>query len=282
MSATSDAFLAEHPELLSEDLTSPAAYRRASWFMAPWAAYFRFRLEGWEHLPPGPCIVAANHSLLSPFVLPLLARAWHQHQGDRPVRGMMHRVAYQFPFRQLGALQALGGLYAHPEVGRAALARGCALLVFPGGEHDAFRPFSERYRAHFAGRTGFARLAREAGVPVVPLAICGSQAGYFALPGSETVGRWLRVQRWTGLKRFPLTVGIVGLAAMAVTPGLQLALGPAAALAAMPLPTRIEARFLPTTTRLDSDTDGVFAERVRQELEGGLQAMSRSRRTFLG
>lgn len=279
---TADAFLRKHPELLEVDETSAIALERNRWLTNPLAAYFRFSMSGWENLPAGPSLVVANHSCGSPFVLPLLARAWHQNRPGRPARGLMHRVAWQWPFRQLGFLQRLGGIYAHPLVAERALQQGKTLLVFPGGDVEAMRPFHDRYRVEFAGRSGFVRLARAAGVPMVPLAICGSHAAFIMLPGSRQVAQLLALKRWTGLVRFPLTLGEVLLAAVLAVPALR-GLWPLAALAAVtPLPTRIEGRFLPAIEVSKDESDQEASARVQRCIEAELTRMAAGRATFLG
>ena len=278
-----DAFLERHPDLLDLDLTSEGTLRRVSTLATPLAWYFRFSVHDWEQVPSEPCIIVANHSIGSPFVLPLLARAWTGHFGvKRPVRGMMHRVAWQWPFRQLGLLQRMGGIYAHPTVAKRALAAGKSLLVFPGGDLDAMRPFGERYRVDFAGRSGFARLARETGAKVVPLVICGSHATYIALPGARRLARLIALERWTGLKGFPLTLGAAALVATLATPALWSMAPLVATLAATPLPTRIEARFLSPMSVDANETDADAAERVRGSMEQALFVLAAKRSTFLG
>jgi len=278
---TANDFLEKHPELLDADLTSERALRWTSRLAAPLAAYFRFTLSGAESVPGEPCVIVANHSIGSPFVLLLLARAWTKQFGTRPVRGLMHRVAWQPPFRQLGLLQKLGGVYAHPLVAERSLRSGKSLLVFPGGDVEAMRPFRDRYRVDFAGRTGFVRLARVAGAKIVPLVICGSHATYFSLPGAERIAKLVALDRWTGLKRFPLTLGgVVATATLAVPPLWPYA-PVATAFAAVPMPTRIEARFLPPLVVERDEPDAAAAERVRLTLEEELARMGRERATFL-
>ena len=249
---------------------------------SPLAAYFRFKLEGWENVPTAPCLFIGNHSIGSPFVLPLLARAWHQDGGDRTVRGMMHRLAYKTPFRQWGALQRLGGIYAHPQVARDAIKRGHSLLIFPGGDVDAMRPFGRRYQPDFDGRCGFIRLAREEKLKLVPLAICGSHAAYFSLPGAQSLARLLRLQQWAGLKRFPLTLGTLGLGATLALPPLWPLLPFLGLAAALPLPTRISARFLPPVEVEIGESDQDAAERVRAAIERSLEQAAASRLTPWG
>jgi 1-acyl-sn-glycerol-3-phosphate acyltransferase len=282
VSALADAFLADHPELLDVDLTSEAALRRNELLVAPLAAYFRFSMTGTENVPREPCLLVANHSIASPFVLPLLARGWSQHFPGRPGRGLMHRVAWQWPWRQIGILQRLGGIYAHPDVAEKALADGKTLLVFPGGELDAMRPFRDRYRIHFGGRSGFVRLARKADVKISPLVICGSQAAYISLPGSEPVAKLVGLHRWTGLKRFPLTLGVAATLSTVLVPPLWPLAFPTFMLATVPFPTRIETRFLPPIDVGSDESDDAAAERVRRVMEEELGRMGKDRRWFLG
>jgi 1-acyl-sn-glycerol-3-phosphate acyltransferase len=279
---TADAYLREHPELLDVDLTSERTLDRNVRAAALLEKYFRFSLTGREHVPDEPCIVVANHSIGSPFVLPLLARAWRLQFGSRPARGLMHRVAWQWPFRQIGLLQRLGGIYAHPTVAARALAKGNSLLVFPGGDVDAMRPFHERYRVKFGTRTGFVRLARATNTKLVPLAICGSQSAYVSLPGAALVARAVGLHRWTGLRFFPLTLGVVALGTTLAVPLLWPFAPALALLAAAPMPTRIEARFLPPMTVDPGESDREAAERVRSALEREVGAMATRRTTFLG
>ena len=43
------------------------------------------------------------------------------------------------------------------------------VVVFPGGDYEVFRPWTERNQIEFGGRKGFIVLALSAGVPVVPI-----------------------------------------------------------------------------------------------------------------
>jgi glycerol-3-phosphate dehydrogenase (NAD(P)+) len=132
--------------------------------------YFRMRRIGLEHIPKrGPVIIAANHrSFLDPFVIACMAR--------RP----MYYVAKKelFVKRWQGwVLNALGAFPvdrgAHDEdsiiTAKAILARGDIVLIFPEGT---------RVRPGALGKPkrGVGRLALETGVPVVPIAVIGTEA----------------------------------------------------------------------------------------------------------
>ena len=132
--------------------------------------YFRMSRVGREHLPKrGPVIVASNHrSFLDPFVIATMAR--------RP----MYYVAKEELFRKRWQAWVLNALGAFPvkrgandedmiETAKAILARGDIVLIFPEGT---------RIRPGSLGRPkrGVGRLALETGVPVVPVAVIGTEA----------------------------------------------------------------------------------------------------------
>ena len=53
------------------------------------------------------------------------------------------------------------------------------------GDHEAFRPFRDRDRIDFAGRTGFIRLALRAQVPIVPAVSCGATSAFITVFTAE-------------------------------------------------------------------------------------------------
>jgi 1-acyl-sn-glycerol-3-phosphate acyltransferase len=268
------------PELtpLPEDETTPSAVHAANALAALLERWFRFRVRGLENVPPGPCLLVANHSAGALFEILLLVRVWQTRLGARPARGLAHRAFWRRPLRWLGVAR-VGALPAEPDVARRALSRGYSLLVFPGGELEVFRPFGARDRVDFAGRTGFVRLARREGVPIVPVAISGSHAAYVVLPGARRAARWTGLDRALGLKAFPLTVGVL---AAFLTAALPL-LAPAAWLAALvPLPTRIEAEVLPPLLVGAHEGTRHAAARVEHEIQAAVDRMASRRRTPWG
>lgn len=129
--------------------------------------------HGAEHLPDGPCIVAANHlSMFDPLCVGhylvdhgLYPRAMAKASlFSAPVVGSLMRGAGAIPVhRGESSCDALGAA-------AAALTEGWAILVFPEGTTTP-DPGVWPMRA----RTGVARLALRTGVPVVPVAQWGAQ-----------------------------------------------------------------------------------------------------------
>jgi 1-acyl-sn-glycerol-3-phosphate acyltransferase len=72
------------------------------------------------------------------------------------------------------------------------------VLVYPGGDHETFRPSWHSDRIEFGGRKGFIKLALERGVPVVPVvAIGGQETALFAARGERAaeVTGWAKLTR---------------------------------------------------------------------------------------
>jgi len=169
--------------------------------------WFRAEMRGLESFPPaGGVLVVSNHS---GGVLPpdwnILAPAFYDKFGyDRPLYTVAHYGVFLTPFR--GYLGRLGVIHASPENAAQALHSGAVVLVFPGGDYDAFRPTLTQNVIDFDGRTGYVRTAIEAGVPIVPAVSIGSQETQLFL----TRGTWLAKR--LGLKRvrmeiLPVTIG---------------------------------------------------------------------------
>jgi len=88
-----------------------------------------------------------------------------------------------------------------------ALERDAALLVYPGGDHETFRPSWESDRVDFAGRTGFVKLALEHEVPIVPVVSIGGQETALFLGRGRRVASALQLDRRFRLKVLPPVIG---------------------------------------------------------------------------
>src|SRR4051812_12602666 len=139
--------------------------------------YFRGEVEGLDNIPAeGPVLLVGNHSggtwIADTFVF---AQAFYDHFGpERP----FHQLAHDLVFKVTGLRELAvryGTVPANPENMRRALERDAALLVYPGGDHESFRPSWETAKVDFAERQGWVKLALELGVPVVPVVAIGGQ-----------------------------------------------------------------------------------------------------------
>ena len=160
--------------------------------------YFRVETHGIERVPPGGVLLIANHAGQLPFDATMIATAMLL-EADPPriVRGMAEYWVPQLPFVGLVA-QRGGAVVGTPETCREMLEAGEAVLVFPEGVRGMNKLFKDRYRLMEFG-LGFMRLALEAQVPIVPVAVVGSEEQQ---PG---LANWRRLGRVLGMPAFPVT-----------------------------------------------------------------------------
>lgn len=133
---------------------------------------FRLRARGREHLPEGAFVLAANHnSNFDPWALglPLFPR--------RYLRFMAKSELFWFP---LSLVIAAGGGFCVRRGERDVEAidtavqlcrEGHVVVMFPEGTRRK-KGLRKKYEAHW--HSGAARIALEAGVPLVPAAITGT------------------------------------------------------------------------------------------------------------
>jgi 1-acyl-sn-glycerol-3-phosphate acyltransferase len=228
--------------------------------------YFRLQVDGWEHLPPAPALLVANHSggTSVPDVVGFMV-AWGRRFGvSRPCRPLGHDLI--FAVERIGRAAArAGGLRARPALARAALVDlGHDALICPGGDIDTWRPHRDRYRVCFAGRKGYARLALTTGIPVTPVANAGAHDSFWVIARGRRLARVLQLPRIARAEIFPLHVSVPW----------GLALGP---LPHVPLPVRLRYRFGPPVplprgwTPRDPSPDEVSAYDLR--VQAAVQAL---------
>jgi 1-acyl-sn-glycerol-3-phosphate acyltransferase len=160
----------------------PPLYRVAGWVF-PLFFSWRKRWLGLEHVPEGGFVLAANHvSNLDPFVLgmPLWPKRWIRYMAKAELFNRWLAPA----MRAIGTFPVRRG-EADADAMRAALAllrSGEIVGMFPEGTR-AKKGLRKKFtpQAH----TGTARIALNAGVPLVPAAIAGTDR--LLRPGRVTV-----------------------------------------------------------------------------------------------
>jgi 1-acyl-sn-glycerol-3-phosphate acyltransferase len=234
--------------------------------------YHRAEVRGLRNVPrEGPVLLVGNHSggtlIADTFVF---AQAFYDH--FTPLR-RFHQLAHDLVFKVPGArvsLSRYGTVPASPANMARALGLGAALLVYPGGDHETYRPSWESAKVDLAGRTGFVRLALEHGTPIVPVVAIGGQETALFLGQGRQLAELLRLDRMLRLKVFPAQVGPpYGLTIMDL-PGR------------IPLPAKITVRALPKIDlekRLGRDPDVEEAyELVTTTMQRALDGLDEERR----
>jgi 1-acyl-sn-glycerol-3-phosphate acyltransferase len=208
--------------------------------------YFRGEVRGLENIPAdGPSLLVGNHSggilIVDTFVF---ATAFYEHFGpERRFHQLAHDVAARWPGT---GISRWGTVAASHDNARRAFDRGAPVLVYPGGDHETFRPSWHSDQIEFGGRKGFIRLALEAGVPIVPVVAVGGQETALFLTRGE---RAARASGWASLTRIKVLP-----VALAPPFGVTLLDLPAR----LPLPAKITVEVRPPidlTERFGSDPD---------------------------
>lgn len=155
--------------------------------------WYRPKASGIENIPTdGPVILAGNHlSFIDSVFMPVFVRrpvsflAKSEYFTGKGIKGWATRIFMkmtgQLPIDRSGGKASEASL----NTGLRVLGNGEILALYPEGTRS---PDGRLYR----GRTGIARMALEAGCPVVPIAMVGSNT---AMPiGSKWPKRHPRIE----------------------------------------------------------------------------------------
>ncbi len=136
-----------------------------------WERYFDVEYRGLDDLElPGPVLFVSSHSLLSATDILVFAGIWRQ--TGVLVRGLGDRLHFRVPlWRSL--VKHMGIVLGDQTVAEGLLRAGQSVLVFPGGAREVVKKRREIHQLVWKQRTGFIRLAINAGVPIVPVSVYG-------------------------------------------------------------------------------------------------------------
>ena len=142
--------------------------------------------RGWRRFPTdGGALLVANHAGAIPSDAPVIMHGIEKELG-RPVYGLADYFFRTVPV--VGTLWARGGgVSARPaNAYRLLREQGQLVLDFPEGTKGPSKSFTDRYQLRRFGRGGFVEIAMRAGVPIIPIAVTGSEEAMpvlFRLPG---------------------------------------------------------------------------------------------------
>ncbi len=220
----------------------------------------------------GPVLFVANHGFGGLFDLNVLAvcAALEDLQLDRPVTFLAHQLAWTLGVGPL--IEHLGAQLASHDSAQRAFEEGHHVVVFPGGDLDAFKSWTDRNQIVFGGRSGVARLAIEDHVPIVPIVTAGAGESLLVLAESERLARGLRLDKLLRLKALPITVSLpwgVNIGGVGLLPYL-------------PLPAKLHTRVLASIEARPGEDAEAFAARVHTAMQDALTEMTAHRLPLLG
>ena len=175
--------------------------------------WFRVEVRGIENIPDeGGALVVANHAGTIGLDALMVQLAIHDnHPRQRHLRPLGADIVFDLPFVGMLARKAGATLACNADAERL-LKSGELVGVWPEGYKGTGKPFSERYRLQRFGRGGFVAAALDAGVPIVPCSVVGSEEIYPMLGNVKVAARML------GLPYFPITPTFPWLGPLGVVP----------------------------------------------------------------
>lgn len=226
--------------------------------------YHQSHVAGFENVPEGAALAVGNHNggIMSPDMFALMV-AWWRHFGvEQPAYGLAHDVPFMIPI--VGKLlRRCGAVPARPENAIALLRRGAKVLVYPGGDLDAFRSWSRRNEIVFGERRGFVRIALRARAPIVPVVSVGAHEAFRVLTDGTKLARAIGLKRLTRIEVLPIVTGLPW--------GLWVGPGPY-----LPVPVRIRIKILPPISwpslPPEAADDESIVLRCREEVRATMQS----------
>ncbi|HEY5152270.1 MAG TPA: lysophospholipid acyltransferase family protein [Mycobacterium sp.] len=219
-----------------------------------------------------PVLFVANHGFGGIIDLNVLAvgAVLEELAVDRPVTFLTHQLAWTLGVGPL--VEHLGARPASRDSARQAFEEGHHVVVFPGGDLDAFKSWRDRNHIVFGGRHGFASLAIEEQVPIVPIVTAGAGESLLVLTDGERLTRALHLDKLLRMKALPTSISLPW--------GFNI--GAVGMLPYLPLPTKLRTRVLPATTAEPGEDAEAYGERIHTAMQDALTEMTSHRRPLLG
>ena len=162
--------------------------------------YWRADWLGLRNVPArGPALLVANHAGAVPLdALVMKFGLLGEHPARRHVRLLAADLAFRMPFVSPMA-RKIGSTLACEEDASRLLRSGELLGVFPEGYKGVGKGWRNRYKLQRFGRGGFVEIALREQVPIVPVAIVGSEETYPMIHNAKLLARL------GGFPYFPIT-----------------------------------------------------------------------------
>ena len=213
-----------------------------------YSKWFRVEWDGLEKIPTeGGALLVANHAGAIPSDAPVIMHGIEK-ELERPVYGLADYFFRTVPV--VGTLWARsGGVSARPANAYRLLKEQQQLaLVFPEGTKGPSKSYTDRYQLRRFGRGGFVEIAMRAGVPVIPIAVVGSEEAMPVLFRLPTLAKAL------GVPYFPITANLLTMGPLGIV---------------MPFPAKMKLQVLdPVTFDVPPDQERYSKSRIMEESEG--------------
>lgn len=167
--------------------------------------YFRAKYKGLDNIPDTPFIGVGNH--LGVYFIPesyLWLGKYHTLKGKPPMTVLVHKAFHQLTSVFNFTEKDFGIIKANPTFALESLEAGNAITVYPGGDRENTKPFSERNRIDFYDHTGYIKLALRSGCPILPIVGIGGGETLFVLSSGEQLAKRSQLARMFKIHTWPL------------------------------------------------------------------------------
>ena len=159
--------------------------------------YFRVQTDGWENIPKtGKVLLIGSHNggLAAPDTV-MMTYDWFQYFGtDRLAYALMEPKIWKVLPGLARLATQVGTIQPHLDLARAALRKDAAVLIYPGGAKDVFRPHSQRNQIYFHDHKGCIKLALQEEAPIIPFISHGAHSTLIVLadiyPQLQQLHKW--------------------------------------------------------------------------------------------
>ena len=175
--------------------------------------YWRVRTLGMEHVPDASgALIVANHAGTLPFdAIMTKVALLDEHPAHRHLRELAADLALRVPI--VGPLaRKMGNTLAHEDDAKRLLTAGELVGVWPEGFKGIGKLYRDRYKLQRFGRGGFVSVALRSQVPIIPVAIIGSEEIYPMLANVPFLARVF------GFPYFPITAQFPLLGPLGIIP----------------------------------------------------------------
>ncbi len=211
----------EHVKLIREALLTPsnpndpdsldpklldALVKPMDWFCRN---YFRQEVRGIDLVPRGKTLIVGNHNAGITFIeaFGMGARFYLERGTTEVIHTLAHDTLMKVPYLN-NLFSKVGAVRANPENAQAIFERDRKILVFPGGNLEAYRPYRDRSQVNFANRKGFIKLALKNRVPITPVVFHGGHESFFVLHDGQKLAKFLKMDRLFRLDTWPLVFSL--------------------------------------------------------------------------
>lgn len=228
-------------------------------------SFFAPKVTGMNRIPKGPGLYVANHNagLMMPDVFIIGSAIFRQRGLEDMPYGLAHDLALR-PAVLNRLLCPIGGVRARPGTAERIFERGRKALVYPGGDIEVMRPFSQRDRIVFGAHRGYVKLALRTGVPISPIVTAGAHSGFIVLDDGGRIAKALGLPKWARVNVLPTVLSFPW--------GLTFGFPPPY----LPMPTRIYSEVLAPIhfawTGPEAAADEKWVEECHERVVAAMQA----------